>query len=112
MSTAAALRMAAYDVLTGNLCGIPQRSSDTLRGQIATDRGIGQDLVLRYLEGVPGVIINTINEDLASLKTSGNYARIIARVRDQITAEKERLEAEAGQRWHRAGAGVGRHRRD
>lgn len=106
-SVAAALRLAAYEILTGTFCGIPQKvegvSKGSADGNIASARGIGQDVILAYLAGIPGITINTVKEDLASLKKSGDYARIIAAVRDRIVREQG-PETEAAVRAEQAAA--------
>jgi hypothetical protein len=78
-SVAAAIRFTAKAVLTG--VGSEQlfRSSDLpeLRGNLTSDRGLGRDIIVRFLKKVPGVTDRTVQEQLANLKASGDYARII-----------------------------------
>jgi hypothetical protein len=77
---AAAIRYLAKMVMTGVSAEISGHSMDIARGQIATEKGIGIDLILRFLQGVPGINKNTVSQQLAMLKSSGDYARIISEV--------------------------------
>jgi len=92
-SVAAAIRFTAKAVLTGGGSEQLFRSSDLaeLRGNLTSDRGLGRDIIVRFLDGVPGVTDRTVQEQLANLKSSGDYARIIREVQQQI--EKENQEA-------------------
>lgn len=94
-STASALRMVAYGVLTGDVALIKatsEKALDIINGQIKSGKGIGRELIERQLAGVPGINKQTINQDLASLKKSRHYARIMEEVRDRIIAEAEEAE--------------------
>lgn len=89
-SVAAAVRFLAKSIFTGGTLGeISQRSLDTARGQITTDKGIGWSLVLDLLEGTSGINEGTVKQQLANLKSSGDYARIIREVQEQIEQENE-----------------------
>ena len=65
--------------------------------------GIGWSTVLEFLDGVPGVNRNVINQQLANLKASGDYALIAREVQQEIEEErKEELKAlEAAEREQR-----------
>jgi hypothetical protein len=57
---------------------------EIVRGPIASSKGIGRDLILRFLQGVPGITASNIEHQIANLKSSGDYARIIQEVHDEI----------------------------
>ena len=65
--------------------------------------GIGWSTVLEFLDGVPGVNRNVINQQLANIKASGDYALIVREVQQEIEEErKEELKAlEAAEREQR-----------
>lgn len=85
-------------------------SLNEVRGNLASDRGIGQKVIVEFLSGVPGITNATVQQALANLKASGDYARIIGEVKDEIErenaealaalerAEKEQKEAEERQK--------------
>jgi hypothetical protein len=69
--------------MTGHLSGNHERSAkalDTLRGHIASDKGdgIGEPLITDFLKKTPGINENSVRQQLALLKSSGDYARIIS----------------------------------
>lgn len=91
---AAAIRFLAKVVMNGTSVEFNRRSLETARGQIATDKGIGRELIVEFLKDVPGVNENSVRQQLAMLKESGDYARIIDQVREEIELEnKEALKA-------------------
>jgi hypothetical protein len=93
-SVASTVRFLTKKILTGDICGIPQmsqRAIESARGNIASDKGIGRDIILEFLEGIPGITRTTIEQALANMKASGNYARIIGEVQGEI--ERENAEA-------------------
>jgi flagellar biosynthesis GTPase FlhF len=51
---------------------------------------LGRDEILSFLEGVPNVSRECVAQQLANLKASGDYARIIAEVEAEVKAEVER----------------------
>jgi flagellar biosynthesis GTPase FlhF len=56
--------------------------------------GIGRDTILEFLEGVPGINQNVVMQQLANLKASGHYRRIVEEVQAEIEAEhKAEIEA-------------------
>jgi len=85
-SVAAAVRFKAKQLFIGDSSvGNP---TDEIKN------GIGWTSVLELLDGSPGVNRNTVNQQLANLKASGDYGRIIREVEAQIEKEnRERLEA-------------------
>lgn len=92
-STAAALRMVSYQLLTGYPSNL--RDSSRASANICGRKGIGTDTILQFLSGVPGIKDSTIRQDLSSLKKSGHYARILSEVSDRIAEEAEEAEAQA-----------------
>src|SRR5215471_10635939 len=89
-SIASAIRYIAKVLLSGNLSGFPERSkrsTEVARGQIATERGLGEPIITEFLDGVPGINKNTVTQQLAILKDSGDYARIIGEIKDEIERE-------------------------
>jgi hypothetical protein len=106
-SIASTVHFLAKAVMVGNLVEIstrfdmPTRAIETLRGQIASERGLGRKLILNFLHDVPGINQQAVNEQIINLKSSGNYARIIGEVEAEIVREEqeaaealERAEAE------------------
>jgi len=51
-----------------------------LRRAITGESGIGREIVLRFLAGIPGINAGNVEQQLANLKASGDYARIIREV--------------------------------
>jgi hypothetical protein len=91
-SVASALRFVAKMVL----CGVSQEflrnaDIDKIRGNLTSDKGLGQTVIVQFLDGVPGINDGTVQQALANLKASGDYARII----QEVQAEIERENAEA-----------------
>jgi hypothetical protein len=60
------------------------RAINTLRGQLQTTKGIGHEVVERFLDGVPGMNEATVKQQIANLKASGDYKRIYRRPNAQI----------------------------
>jgi hypothetical protein len=58
------------------------QSASQLRKNNISDRGLGQRVVTEFLQTVPGINTNTINQQFANLKASGDYARIIGEMAD------------------------------
>ncbi len=96
-SIASAVRFLAKGLLTGNLSGFPDTSTkarETLMEQLGTERGIGEPIITAFLDHIRGVNENTVKQQLANLKASGDYDSIIESVRDEIEEEnKEALKA-------------------
>jgi ParB-like nuclease domain len=93
--------------------------SEKLGGQ--NRDGVGQDAILNELRGIPGITDNTIRQQLANLKSSGNYDRIVSEVAaiveeehavalealrkaEEASAEAKRREEEARRRREEAEA--------
>jgi len=97
-SAAAAIRFLARAIMTG--AEVSEKffrnplERDQARGNLASDRGIGRDVVVRFLDGVPGINDGTVRQQLSNLKSSGDYARIIGEIQQEIEEEnKEALKA-------------------
>jgi ParB-like chromosome segregation protein Spo0J len=90
-SVAAAIRCILMDEFVD--CGGNQPQSTNAW---INSRGVGWKSILAKLRGVPGVNVNTIKQDLAHLKQSGHYSRILQEVADEVArrAEEARLKAE------------------
>jgi hypothetical protein len=98
-SVASAIRVIAREVLSGRVSGQFSRYSDLpkIRGNLTSEHGLGKDVVGRFLAGIPGINEYTIKQDLAALKSSGNYARIIGEVQKQLECEQKAAEEAAAQ---------------
>jgi hypothetical protein len=110
-TVAAALRLAARATLKGelpglivrtdayqdgsDLAGIPARSVETIEGNLVGKQGIGWVLLLRMLNGLPGVNKNTVEQDVKNLKTGGHYARIVGEEADAVQAALDAARAAA-----------------
>jgi hypothetical protein len=94
-SVASACKFLLKGVFTGDVGGFPPRSKkalETLQGQAVTERGLGWDLILDFLAEIPGVNQNTVKQQLANLKASGDYDEIVEEVKAEIEEEnKEKL---------------------
>jgi ParB-like nuclease family protein len=95
-SVASAIRFLAKAIMTE---AEVSKIFDTLqeRTQASTSltstQGIGQRVVVKFLDGVPGINDGTVQQQLANLKASGDYARIIREVQQEIEQEnKTKLE--------------------
>lgn len=87
-----------------HLCGFQQTSAKSIevaRGNLMNGQGVGRDLIEAYLHGVPGITRNVIGEQLAILKSSGHYQRLMTEIAAQAeithadeAAEVEELEKE------------------
>lgn len=89
-SVAAVIRLLAKAILMGHVGKFfptSRKSLETLRGLLERGHGISDDVIARFLEGTPNCSVGTIREQLASLKASGDYARIIEEVRQEIEGE-------------------------
>src|SRR6185436_3271409 len=98
-SIAAAIRFIVKTVFTGSddhisqICGMSKKAIESVRGNIASSKGLGESTITDFLaRGMPDSFSQTtVREHLASLKMSGDYARIVGEVRAEI--EKENAEA-------------------
>src|SRR5262249_25543579 len=90
-SVAAAMKYIAKAILTGRGLASDFRDKFDLqplgRRRIGED-GLGQDVLLAFLHDIPGIHRNVLDQQLATLKASGAYARLIAEVEQDIAADK------------------------
>jgi ParB-like chromosome segregation protein Spo0J len=78
------------------------KTIETARGNLMNGRGVGYELIERFLEDVPGINEGVIKEQIAALKSSGHYQRLMMEIAteaetihaDEI-AEVEKLERQA-----------------
>lgn len=91
-TVAAAFRFIVKGILTGRvsreITGNPL-SRQQVEGNLLSGRGIGADLIERFLTDVPSINSNIIREQLAILRSSGDYARIVGEVREEIEEENK-----------------------
>jgi hypothetical protein len=91
-TVAAALRFLAKAIMTGAKVS---KIFDTLQEQaqaeaaVASSQGIGQRVIVRFLADVPGVNDGSVQQQLANLKASGDYARIIRDIQEEIEEENK-----------------------
>lgn len=90
-SVASAVRFLAKAVMTGTSEEFfgGSRGLETVRGQMTTDRGIGRDVIVRLLHNVPGINDGSVQQQLANLRKSGDYARIMKEVQKEIAKETD-----------------------
>jgi len=95
-SVASALKIMAKRILTHCYPEIGRAGSvNALIGNATGLKGIGEPCITDYLKTVPGISKATVSADLASLKASGHYARILAEVEDEIAKEAAEARAKA-----------------
>ena len=88
-----------------HLARILARSSkaiETAQGNLMNGHGVGHDLIEAFLKGVPGITTYIVQEQIATLKSSGHYQRLITQIAEEAeaasaneTEEVEQLEKEA-----------------
>jgi predicted secreted acid phosphatase len=62
--------------------------------------GMGREILLAFLHDIPGIHKSSLDHQLVNLKASGDYARLIAEVQQEIAAEQ--AAADAQELAHRA----------
>jgi ParB-like nuclease domain len=97
-SVASAIRFIAKTVLGGvdvaRILATSDKGVEIIRGQLAGEKGIGHEVIERLLTDVPNINAGTVQQALVNLKASGNYARLIRNVQEEIEREqKEALKA-------------------
>jgi hypothetical protein len=89
---AGSIAAAIKDLAREEMLGTGGITSANIGGQ-ARD-GIGRDRILEALKGVPGITEHVIQQQLANLKASGDYDRIVSEiVAEAETANKAAVEA-------------------
>src|SRR5262245_59472316 len=96
-TVAAAIRFLSKAIMTGSsLAGNPEsaHAREKMREALASERGIGEPPITEFLRDIPGVNKNTVLQQLAILKSSGDYAEMIKEVKEEIEHEnKEAIKA-------------------
>jgi hypothetical protein len=89
-TVASAVRLLAKEIITGyvpSIDGTSPKSLETLRGQIKSGKGIGVDVVMRLLKGIPEINEPVVQQQISMLKASGDYARILKEIGVEIEEE-------------------------
>jgi Predicted transcriptional regulators len=87
-TVAAAMKFVAKSILTGSDEQLfTSFHLPTLRERLLEDEGVGRKVLLGFLHDIPGINDRSVQHQLANLKASGDYARIIAQVEQEIAAE-------------------------
>jgi hypothetical protein len=97
-SVLAAVHFLARDLATGgrHIGGFSPMSDKAIEssvGNLQSEKGIGRRLVAKFLEGVPGVNESIVGTQLANLKASGDYGRVIEQVHQELKAEAQAVAA-------------------
>jgi hypothetical protein len=91
-TVASALRFLAKALMSGtrlsNIFESPH-AFEQAQNALSSERGMGQPPIVRFLKDVPGVNDGTVQQQLANLKASGDYARIIRDVQQEIEEENK-----------------------
>jgi hypothetical protein len=93
-SVASAARHIAKVILHGDageitsIPGLDKFDLPYLRRSLLSDDGIGREVIVAFLHDIPGISTQSVRQQLANLKESGNYARLIAEVQQEITDER------------------------
>lgn len=108
-TVASAIKFLAYQIMTDAEVSTffdTQQELAQARVAMSSEKGMGERVVTNFLKDIPGVNAGSVRQQLANLKSSGDYARIIAEVSKQVErenkeamrlaaqAEKERVAAE------------------
>jgi ParB-like chromosome segregation protein Spo0J len=94
-TVAAAMRYVAKAILKGSAEKfLSSFHLPTLRERLLLEDGLGRDVLFAFLSDIPGINTANIQHQLANLKYSGDYARLIAEVQQEIAAEKAAAEAQ------------------
>jgi hypothetical protein len=89
-TVASAVRLLAKEIITGHvpsIDGTSPKSLETLRGQIKSSKGLGVDVIMRLLKGIPEINEPIVQQQIGILKASGNYARILKEIGVEIEEE-------------------------
>jgi hypothetical protein len=93
-TVAAAIRYVVKAILTGSTEKFfSSFHMPTLRDRLLEERGMGREVLLAFLGDIPGINDGSVQHQLANLKTSGDYARLIAEVEQEIAAEEADAQA-------------------
>jgi hypothetical protein len=97
-TVAAALKYVAKGILAGT--GVAEEffsnfDLPTLRRRLLAEDGMGREVLVAFLHDIPGINHYSIQHQLANLKYSGDYARLIAEVQEEIVAEQAAADTQA-----------------
>jgi hypothetical protein len=77
------------------------KAIEVAQGNLMNGRGVGHELIEAFLHGVPGITTYVVKEQIATLKSSGHYHRLITQIAQEAEAasadeaeEVEQLEKE------------------
>lgn len=94
-SVASAIRYLSKAILTGNRNLLKnfsegsEYSLGSLQGNLTSEKGLGRDIVVSFLDGTPGINEGSVQQQLANLKASGDYARIVKEIQGEIEEENK-----------------------
>lgn len=90
-SIASAIKFIARMVL-GGVSEEFFRNNDAakIQGNLTSEKGIGRDSIVEFLAGVPGINEGSVQQALANIKSSGDYARIIGNVQAELEQENKK----------------------
>jgi hypothetical protein len=95
-SVAGAIRYLAKEILQCNRpFNIKGPQQEQKKALLSVKKGIGIDVISKFLHDVPGINKSMISNELANLKESGEYTRILQEVQQEIKesgASKETIE--------------------
>ena len=96
-SVASVIKFIARAILTGNVSTYVETISNGKLGQMRRrleSDGIGEPIILEFLHNIPGITTRTVRDQIANLKASGIYDRLIGEVQAEfVAAEKAAAEA-------------------
>jgi len=96
-TVASAIKYIAKVILTGRNVAdefISKFDIPTLRRRMLSEDGMGREIVLAFLHDIPGINAPALQQQIANLKASGDYARLIAEVQRELAAEQAPTEAQ------------------
>jgi hypothetical protein len=88
-TVASAVRFLAKAILTGS--GekfFTRHDMGDLQARMSGE-GVGRKVIVDFLDGIPGINDGSVQQQLANLKASGDYARIIRDVQEEIEEENK-----------------------
>jgi hypothetical protein len=93
-AVASAVQYIAKAILTGGSQKFlgTRENLEVIRGNLTSEQGLGEDL-LKFLQDIPGMTLGSVRHQLANLKASGDYARLLADMEQEIAAEEAAAQA-------------------
>jgi ParB-like nuclease domain len=93
-SIASAIRALSKAILISRECWVQlnpalfnDHSFNAARACMISEKGIGNRVVVRFLHNIPGINYMVVKQQIGALKDSGEYARIILEIKNEIEAE-------------------------